>query len=232
VIKVIAFDLDDTLWAVKPVIIRAEKRLDEWLQVNVPDLKYDVTSMRELRHELLSREPELGKKITELRRRMIELALQLSHIEHGAAYTLSNTAMEIFLTARNEIEMFEGAQLAIQDLAGRYILGALTNGNADIKRLGLNNLFDFAFSAEQVGAPKPAPQLFNAALEHTRTAPHEMVYVGDDPKLDIDAAKQIGLHTIWVKNPERPGPGASIPDETIERLSELPAAVARLHERN
>ena len=45
-IKVIAFDLDDTLWAVKPVIIRAEKRLDEWLSLTVPDLKYDVTGMR------------------------------------------------------------------------------------------------------------------------------------------------------------------------------------------
>jgi len=231
-IKVIAFDLDDTLWAVKPVIIRAEKRLDEWLSLMVPDLKYDVTGMRELRHELVNREPELGKKITELRRRMIEQALRLSQIDPGRAFELSNDAIEIFLAARNDIEMFDGAQDAIQDLASRYILGALTNGNADINRLGLNHVFDFAFSAEQVGAPKPAPQLFNAALEHTRTAPHEMIYVGDDPQLDIDAAKRIGLHTIWVKNAERPGPGESRPDETIEQIGDLPAAVARLHKRS
>lgn len=231
-IKVIAFDLDDTLWAVKPVIIRAERRLDEWLSLEVPNLLYDVASMRELRHELVRQEPELGKKITELRRRIIEQALRLSQIEQGRAFALSNDAMEIFLAARNDIEMFDGAHIAIQDLASRYILGALTNGNADIKRLGLNHLFDFAFSAEQVGAPKPAPQLFNAALEHTGAAPHEMIYVGDDPQLDIDGAKRIGLHTIWVKNSERPGPGETRPDETIENIRDLPAAVARLHDRN
>ena len=74
VIKVIAFDLDDTLWAVKPVIIRAEQRLDSWLKTHVPELRYDVHSMRELRHELLRQEPELGKKITELRRRFAATA--------------------------------------------------------------------------------------------------------------------------------------------------------------
>ena len=63
-IKVIAFDLDDTLWAVKPVIIRAEQRLDEWFTLHIPELLFDVTSMRDLRHDLISQEPELGKKIT------------------------------------------------------------------------------------------------------------------------------------------------------------------------
>lgn len=231
-IKVIAFDLDDTLWAVKPVIIRAEQRLDEWFTLHIPELLFDVTSMRDLRHDLISQEPELGKKITELRRRIIERALRLSHIEESRAAELSKVAIEIFLAARNDIELFEGAETAIRALAKGYVLGALTNGNADIKRLGLGHVFDFAFSAEQVGAPKPAPQLFNAALQYTQTAPHEMVYVGDDPLLDIDAANRLGLHTIWVKNSERPGPGESVPDEIIEHLHELPAAVARLQSRN
>ena len=79
-------------------------------------------------------------------------------------------AIEIFLAARNDIELFDGAQRLPSGLWQEplYVLGALTNGNADINRLGLGHVFDFAFSAEQVGAPKPAPQLFNAALAHTR----------------------------------------------------------------
>ena len=74
-IKVIGFDLDDTLWALTPIILRAEKRLDKWLQENVPQLKYDVIQMRELREELLLESPELGGQVTELRRRIIARAM-------------------------------------------------------------------------------------------------------------------------------------------------------------
>lgn len=231
VIKVIAFDLDDTLWAVKPVIIRAEQHLDNWLKTHVPELRYDVHSMRDLRHELLRQEPELGKKITELRRRIIQQAMHMSDISSHRATHLSNEAIEAFLTARNNIQFFDGALASLQQLSKRYTLGALSNGNADIRRIGLEGIFTFAFSAETVGAPKPDPKLFHAALAHTKTQPTEMIYVGDDPILDIDAAKRVGLHTIWVKNPERIETGETVADETIDNISDLPAAVNRLHAR-
>ncbi|MDP6028144.1 MAG: HAD family hydrolase, partial [Pseudomonadales bacterium] len=79
-IKVIGFDLDDTLWDVAPIIIGAEAQLDEWLQNKVPDLKFTVTSMRKLNHQVLEEDPGLIKKITEFRRRTIKTALSLSGI--------------------------------------------------------------------------------------------------------------------------------------------------------
>ena len=79
-IQVIAFDLDDTLWSVGPIIFKAERRLNDWLQQEVPQILYDVDSMRSLHHELLELEPDLGNKITESRRRLIERALLLSKI--------------------------------------------------------------------------------------------------------------------------------------------------------
>jgi putative hydrolase of the HAD superfamily len=230
-LKVIAFDLDDTLWAVKPVIIRAEQRLDAWLSEHVKGLLYDVTGMRELRHGLINDEPALNKQITELRRRIIELAMLKSGRDATEARALSLQAIEIFLVARNDIQLFTGALEAIRALSIDYQLGALSNGNADIRRVGLDEHFDFAFSAEGVGAPKPEPALFEAALSHTGTAPHEMLYVGDDPTLDIDAAKRLGLHTIWLKTPAKPTIDQTKPDETIEHIRDLPAAVQRLHLR-
>ena len=103
-IRVIAFDLDDTLWAVRPVIINAEKRLNDWLKQEVPQLNYDVSRMRELRHELLEDEPNLGDRITEFRRRLIERAMLLSQIDDNKATELSHRAMDVFLIARNEVE--------------------------------------------------------------------------------------------------------------------------------
>jgi len=84
-------------------------------------------------------------------------------------------AIEVFLHARNQIELFEGAMDELRKLAGTFTLGALSNGNADIQRVGLHEVMSFHFSAEQVGAPKPADNLFRAALAHTGADPHEMV---------------------------------------------------------
>ncbi len=227
-IKVIGFDLDDTLWATKPTILRAEKRLNEWLKTTVPQLSHTAESMRELRHVITDREPELKKKITELRRRIIEHALELSEVSPSEATELSHQAIEVFLIARNQVEFFEGSLDTLAHLSTRYTLGALSNGNADIKRIGLDNYFSFAFSAEQVGAPKPAHDLFHAALNHNNIEPAQMVYVGDDPVLDIDAANRAGLHTVWLRSETKPNPGATQADQVIDLIEDLPAAIEKL----
>jgi len=225
VIEVIGFDLDDTLWAVTPVIIRAEKLLNAWLVETAPDLKYDVVSMRELRHEILEKQPSLARKITELRRQIIVRALVNSHV--AQAEEIADQAIEVFLAARNQVEFFDGALEVLNRLDATHRLGALSNGNADIHRLGLSHLFDFAFSAEDVGAAKPDPALFERALSHTDVDPHRMVYVGDDPLLDVDAAKQVGLKTVWLDHGKKPV-GISQPDITIFNIRELPGAIDAL----
>lgn len=224
-IEVIGFDLDDTLWAVTPVIIRAEKLLNAWLVETAPDLKYDVVSMRELRHEILEKQPSLARKITELRRQIIVRALVNSHV--AQAEEIADQAIEVFLAARNQVEFFDGALEVLNRLDATHRLGALSNGNADIHRLGLSHLFDFAFSAEDVGAAKPDPALFERALSHTGVDPHRMVYVGDDPLLDVDAAKQVGLKTVWLDHGKKPV-GISQPDITIFNIRELPGAIDAL----
>ena len=72
---------------------------------------------------------------------------------------VSLKAIEVFLTERNNITFFDGVVPTLQHLSQRYKLGALSNGNADINRLGLDAYFSFAYSAEQVGAAKPEPHL-------------------------------------------------------------------------
>lgn len=227
-IKVIAFDLDDTLWDVRPVLIAAEKELAAWLQHAVPGLRYDIDAVRAVRTDLLEARPELGGMVTELRRSTIERLLMQHGLPLSAASALASDAMEIFLAARNRIDLFEGAHEALTILAPRFVLGVLTNGNADVHRLGLGHLFRFAFSAEDVGAPKPSPALFEAALDRTKVLPGEMVYVGDDPHLDVDAANRAGLRTIWVKGANKPEPGETAADVTIEHVRHLPAAISRL----
>ena len=226
-IEVIGFDLDDTLWAVKPVIIRAEKSLDQWLKINAPGLNYTVEEMRQFRDSVLKQNPALAKKITELRRQIIFTALKESGVTE--AEHISNEAIEVFLEARNNIEFFDGALEVLEHLSGHYSLGALSNGNADISRLGLSHLFSFAYSAEQVGAPKPEPHLFHQAIEHTNVRPEQMIYVGDDPHLDVDAANALGIQTIWLDHGTKPM-GQTAPSIAISDIKDLPEAVSSLEQ--
>ncbi len=221
-IRVIGFDLDDTLWAVKPVIIRAEQTLNSWLKEEVPDLEFNVEQMRQFRDRALAEDPGLQRQITGLRQKVIHLALAESGIKN--AEDVAAEAIEVFLHARNQIEYFDGALQVLEHLARDYALGALSNGNADIQRLGLEHLFDFAYSAEQVGAPKPEPDLFHQAILHTSVKPHEMIYVGDDPRLDVDAANQLGIKTIWLDHGTKPQ-GETAPSATINDIKDLPDAV-------
>jgi len=84
-------------------------------------------------------------------------------------------------------------------------------------------------SAEDVGAPKPKPNLFLAALAKAQCQPSEMIYVGDDPVLDIEAAAQLGIHTIWITPNDKPQ--TKIHDsasEVISSIDELPEAVSAI----
>jgi HAD superfamily hydrolase (TIGR01509 family) len=229
-IRVIAFDLDDTLWDVGPVIARAESILADWLEKEVPGYRYEPSKLMPIREALLGEDPTLGHRLTAFRQRLIETSL-ISHLDEQSAASHAEGAMEIFLAARNEVEFFEGALDTLRDVARTFQIGALTNGNADIYRLGLNDCFSFAFSAEQVGAPKPAPDLFHAALAHTGCEPAQMVYVGDDPIKDVDAANEVGLHTIWMRSKGKPVEGESTPDETIDDIRALPDAIRKLVDR-
>ena len=230
-IKVIGFDLDDTLWAVTPVIIRAEQKLQAFFGEQRPDLDLSREAMATYREGVVSADPTLGHRITELRRRVLEAALIEAGDDTLTAQTLSEAGIEVFLRARNEIEFFDGALETLESLANRYSLGALSNGNADIKRIGLQHVFSFAYSAEEVAAPKPAPDLFHAALQRTGADPTEMVYVGDNPEHDIDPANRCGLHTVWVDNGRRE-PGQSKPDVSITDIRELPNAIGAIEARS
>ncbi len=226
-VKVIAFDLDDTLWPVRPVIMGAEKALNRWLGESIQEWPAAARNMSSIRETILANDPSLSYQLTELRCQCIAHALHLRGYEK--ARQIAEEAMAVFLHARHEVDYFDGAESCLSELSTRFTLGALSNGNADVRRLSIASHFSFSFSAEDVGAPKPAPNLFEAALSETDATPDEVVYVGDDPILDIDAANRFGMRSIRVINGKTTDKeGETEPDLTIENIRDLPEAIGQL----
>jgi HAD superfamily hydrolase (TIGR01549 family) len=229
-IKVVTFDLDDTLWHATPVLEQAERRLFAWLEQHCPSLtaRHSVQSLRDLRMELMKSRPDLAHQITEARRTVLHAAMQETGMSAEAASWHASAAMEVFLEARHEIELFDEVEEVIAALHGRYMLGALTNGNANIYRLSLGCYFSFAYSAEALNSSKPLPGHFEETLRKTAATAGEIVHVGDHAEHDIIGAQRCGWHTIWVNPQELDWEGVKPPSATVSRISDIPAAIARI----
>jgi putative hydrolase of the HAD superfamily len=126
---------------------------------------------------------------------------------------------------RQQVQLYDQALHVLAELADHYTLGALTNGNADVYRTDAGEYFDFAFLAEEVGASKPAPDMFHAALARTDAAPETVVHVGDHPSHDVAGAQAVGMRAIWVNAAGTAWTGEREPDAVIRGLIELPAAI-------
>ena len=227
-IKVITFDLDNTLWDVEPTLLAAEGAQREWLLDHRPGSieHYDHEQLWEFKKGVWKRNPHLAHHISDIRVQMLyELQLAAGYPEQEARAG-ATAAFAVFLEVRHAVTLYEEALDVLSVLAGDYTLGALTNGNADIYKTDAGEYFDFAFLAEDIGVSKPAPDIFHAALERAQVSANEIVHVGDNPEHDVLGAQQVGMHTVWMNSQAQEWPGGTPADRDIDNLQQLPEAIA------
>ncbi|MBA3981867.1 MAG: HAD family hydrolase [Alcanivorax sp.] len=230
-LKLITFDLDNTLWPVDEVIRRAERQCRDWISERYPDAAAAMTvaRVRDIREQLLREKPGYLHNLTALRRDALAAGFRSAGYCAEEAGRLAAEAFEVFHEARNEVVFFPGALDILETLADSYMLGALTNGNADLARIGIADLFAFQHSSESVGRRKPERDMFDAALRSARVRAIEAVHVGDHPLEDVDAARRHGFHAVWANLLDQKWP-LDLPDHPhhIHNLHELSDLVALL----
>jgi len=84
-----------------------------------------------------------------------------------------------------------------------------------VARIGLAEFFAFALNARQIGVGKPHPRGFERIAEELRVAPREIVYVGDDPVLDVEASRAAGLRSAWVNRFDQQWPATLAPADIV-----------------
>ena len=220
-ILAISLDLDDTLWPVEPVIRNAEQRLHDWLLAEHPDVaaKYPIAGMRALRDAIDRERPDLSHDFTAQRILTIERAFAACGF--GDAHVAD--AFEVYYAARNAVECYADALPALTALSARLPIISLSNGNADLERIGLRHHFRHCVSAREVGHAKPDARIFEAACDKLGVAPQYVLHVVDDPHLDVGGAREAGLRTAWLNRGGAAWSHGPSPDLTIADLSELAA---------
>mgnify|MGYP005752145535 CR=1 FL=1 len=218
--RALSLDLDDTLWPIWPSIERAERALDEFLRANCPRTaqRFPIHRMRRLREQVAAEHPHLAHDFTRQRKLSLERALREAGDDVGQA----EAAFEAFYASRNQVEFYPDALAALARLSARWPVAALTNGNADLARIGIDGHFRVFVSAREEGHAKPETPIFLATCERLGVAPGQVLHVGDDPLLDVMGARRAGLRSCWInRKKDSWPPGLPRPDLEFATLAGL-----------
>jgi putative hydrolase of the HAD superfamily len=221
-IRAICFDLDNTLWDVWPVILRAEQAMYDFLAERYPKTVASVTieALRETRNSVAIEHPQMAHDFTFLRRQ----ALRNLAAMHSYPDDLVDEAFQVFIDARNDIALYDEVMPALTTLKSYYRLFTASNGNADLRRIGIAHLFERSIAARHVGALKPDPIVFRKVIEGTDLDIAEVLYVGDDPVMDVVGSRDAGMHPVWINREGADWPEELVPARfAITSLTELVA---------
>ncbi|EKE75891.1 HAD-IA family hydrolase [Gallaecimonas xiamenensis] len=222
-IAAISFDLDDTLYDNGPLIRSAEAKLQQWLAERVKTLADSGPYFWQWRQRVISEDPMLAHDATASRHQALSRGLTALGVNQ--AQGLADAAMAHFLEWRSDCTLGPEIHLLLEQLSSRRPLVAISNGNADIERLGLGKYFKGAFHAGASRRMKPAPDLFLAAAQHLKLTPKAILHIGDHLRDDIQGALQAGYQAAWY-NPEglsikSQGKGLLLPHFEFQSLASL-----------
>lgn len=198
-IKALSFDLDDTLYPNAEVIHQAELAMQQRLLQLLGDVGFNQPEYWwQQRKNLSALQPEIRHDVSRWRLLALELGLTAQGISRCEAAEIAELAMTAFLTARTNIKLPAQIRPFLQQLATRFPLVAITNGNADIHQMGVGDLFQFALRAGPDGRMKPYPDLFLNAAERLQIEPSALLHIGDHVKSDVLGALHAGCQTAWL----------------------------------
>ncbi|MGB7973674.1 MAG: HAD family hydrolase [Roseiarcus sp.] len=90
----------------------------------------------------------------------------------------------------------------LEALSERFRLGVVSNFYGNLEAVcessGLGRLFGVMADSQLVGAEKPEPAIFRAALAELQAKPETTVMVGDSLRRDYEGARRSGIGFIWI----------------------------------
>ena len=113
----------------------------------------------------------------------------------------------------------------LEALSGRYRLGIVSNFYGNLEAVcqgsGLASLFGAIADSHRVGARKPDPAIFRAALEPLSTKPETTLLVGDSLSRDREGARRMGMGFIWIAPRDARAAQPTADHLVVSRLGDL-----------
>lgn len=183
-IRGVIFDLDDTLYPEKEYVRSGYRAVAEYLGA-------------EYLAEKLWDYFEQGKPAID------ECLKSVGRLE------LKEECLRVYRSHKPNIHLYEGVPELMEKLkAGGIRTGIITDGRPEgqrnkIEALGLVEMVDDIIITDELGGTqfrKPCDISFRIMQKRWRKPFEALLYVGDNPAKDFQAAKQLGIKSVWFRN--------------------------------
>jgi len=211
--KAVIFDLDNTLYDAEQYFSGAFAEISEYLSE-----KYSVN-----RSEVYKRLMKLWREKTSMYAYLFNDLLDSFNIKNEL-----NNVIRLFNEFNGQLETYPDVIPTIRELKKRdYKLGIITDGNVKrqkrkIQILKIADFFDVVMYTKEFRCRKPSHIPFLKALEKLNIDSQNAFYVADNPKVDFEGAKKVGIRTIRIFRGEfKDIPSNEYIDFEINSLTEL-----------
>ncbi|NMP30718.1 HAD-IA family hydrolase [Thalassotalea sp. M1531] len=228
-IKAISFDLDDTLYSNRPVMLATEQAmLPYFSQLLSPycqsrNITFDKNFWRPYRIAAFKQNEALINDVTQLRLATYTMGIASLNVTAEQAQELAQQAMAYFLTRRCDFTVPDTSLELLSQLRAKYPLVAISNGNVDTNAIGLDKYFDHIYHAGNGLDKKPAPDLFMRAGDELAIPCRHILHVGDCGYADIIGALRAGMQAAWLSCYDVGKPITVLPHIEINNVAELAA---------
>jgi len=189
-IKVIIFDLDDTLYLERTFVESGFKAVAEYIEKKFKSKKKDFFKVL---IDILDKEG---------RGHIFDTALKKYDLYNK---NLVDKLVEVYRSNKPNIKLYPGTKSLLSSLKRKYKLALITDGlgyvqRNKVKALEIEKFFDLIIYTDEEGKDKSKPNLysFRKVLKHFNISLKEAIYIGDDPHKDFIGAKKLGIKTIRV----------------------------------
>ena len=192
--QALTFDLDDTLYDNNSHMPVAEAAFLHDLYQQYPlTRQLDPNEWRKHRHAALQNNPRLKNDMGELRRQILKGIFASLGFNGSQLQQSINHSFECFYFHRSNFKVDENIHSLLDQLAQRYPLIAITNGNVDISQIGLAPYFSHILNLPM----KPNSAMFDASQAALKMAPEQILHIGDNLHNDIYGAIKAGFQSAW-----------------------------------
>jgi len=229
-IKAISFDLDDTLYNNRPIMLSIEKQMKAYFSTTLPEFKliFSRGFWFSFRQQAIEKQPNLVHDVVAVRFETYFLALKSLGLAEDIAKQHAQMALDHFISLRSNFVVPNSSHQLLASLSKVVPLIAISNGNVDTKALKIDQYFKYIYHAGFQGdsnsrllKQKPESDMFTLACENLRISPQQLLHVGDCGYADIEGALRAQCQTAWLPKYKVGKPIKVLPHIEISNISQL-----------
>lgn len=200
-IKVLSFDLDNTLYDCQSVLTKAEN----WFTTYLCDkyglggecVSYDYWA--KIKSRILHENMRLEDDVTLLRAVSLVEAFKEKGIPLKGGLDEALSLVHTFIEHRSAGIVHKEVFSLLDKLKVKYPLVAVSNGNLDPSKLNINQYFEYDLRPQLDKLHrKPHCDLFNECANIMKVKNDEILHIGDDPYTDVYGAVLANCKCVWL----------------------------------